>query len=49
MKTCIALETAFQKYEFEKVSGRTPPVKLNVDKMEVIVALVFCQLDCTKY
>lgn len=35
LKTCIALETAYQKYELERAQGHTTPEKVHVDKMEV--------------
>ncbi|WAR29642.1 VP13A-like protein [Mya arenaria] len=35
LKSNLALEQAYQKFDLEKVSGRTPPEKINIDKMEV--------------
>ncbi|KAL4216396.1 Vacuolar protein [Mactra antiquata] len=35
VKTCIALEEAYQKYEISKAGGHNPPDQLKVDKMEI--------------
>ena len=35
VKSCLALENAWQKYQTELLHGHTPPVKMHADKMEV--------------
>jgi len=40
MKTNLALEQAYQKHDLEKASGRVPPERINVDKMEVCILVM---------